>query len=121
MSTPAVLLLAVLTGTLAVARATRLITSDRYPPMLWLRLRFINWTYAGPDWRKGWQPLAECPFCVAPYAAAVNLTWALIVSPWAGDFSTWSAGWWWWIVNLWAAVSYAAAMVVVRDEPPAED
>jgi hypothetical protein len=33
----------------------------------------------------------------------------------------WSWGGWWWLVNVWAAVSYVAAMIVVRDEPPAED
>lgn len=117
------LLLAVATGTIAVARATRLITSDAYPPMVWLRVRFINWTLTGPDWRRGWQPLAECPFCVAPYAAAVNLAWAVWSgAPWAVWHPT-PTGWagWWWLVNLWAAVSYLASMLVVRDEPPAED
>lgn len=123
--TALVVLAAVVTGTLGVARATRLTTSDAYPPARAVRLWWINATEVRGHgtWREGWAPLATCPFCFAPYAAAVNLTWAL----WSGapfdgtalaDWHGWASVWW--AVNVWAAVSYLAAMVVVRDEPPAE-
>jgi hypothetical protein len=114
-----VVVLAVLVGTVAVARATRLVTSDAYPPAVWVRRQWVNAT--GSRHRtQDWAPLAECPFCFAPYAAAVDLTWA-VWSGAAGDPGMWSWGGWWWLVNVWAAVSYVAAMIVVRDEPPAED
>jgi hypothetical protein len=106
-------------GAVAVARATRLVTSDKYPPAVWVRVHWIN--FAGSrDRMHDWAELAECPFCFAPYAAAVDLTWA-VWSGAAGDPGMWSWGGWWWLVNVWAAVSYVAAMIVVRDEPPAED
>lgn len=119
MTDPLTLLAAVVVGTVAVARATRLVTSDAYPPVQALRMWWINATEVRGNgtWREGWSPLATCPFCFAPYAAAVNLTWALLAGlewgPW------WSSAWW--VVNLWAAVSYLAAMIVVRDEPPEDE
>lgn len=105
---------ALIVGTLAVARATRLATSDAYPPAVWVRVKWLNLTHNGK-----WSPLLTCPFCFAPYAAAIDLAWALAVDLTAFP-DAWSAGWWWWVVNLWAAVSYVAAMIVVRDEPPEE-
>jgi hypothetical protein len=110
--------LAFLIGSLAVARATRLITSDAYPPAVWLRTRWVNLT-GSRSRLQDWAPLAECPFCFAPYAAAVDLAW-LLCSGAAGDPDIASWGGWWWIINAWAAVSYAAAMIVVRDEPAEE-
>lgn len=104
------LLIAAVVGTLAVARATRLVTADAYPPAEALRVWWSNRTDVHDGWRAGWGPLVTCPFCFAPYAAAVNLAWAY----WSG------LGTVWWLINVWAAVSYAAAMVVVRDEPPEE-
>lgn len=123
-------LIALVIGTLAVARAARLVTSDAYPPMQHLRVWWVskhelrdyhhkNGKRRGYQWQYGWGPLLTCPFCFAPYAAAVDLAWAVAV-PLDQWRDTWGAGWWWWIVNTWAAVSYLAAMVVVRDEPAAE-
>ena len=113
-----VTVLAALIGTVAVARATRLATSDAYPPAVWVRRWWFNQTAGKGGWREGWAMLISgddgkggCPFCFAPYAAAVNLGWA-----WWSDL-----GMWWWLVNVWAAVSYVAAMIVVRDEPPPVD
>ena len=115
MTDPLTLIAAALVGTLAVARAVRLVTSDAYPPMAWLRLRWVNAT-GSRSALQNWAPLLECPFCFAPYAAAVNLAWALLAGlSWDGLSWSWSSAWW--IVNAWAAVSYAAAMIVVRDEP----
>jgi hypothetical protein len=110
---------AFLVGSLAVARATRLVTSDAYPPAVWLRMKWVNATGARSR-TQDWAPLLECPFCFAPYAAAVDLAWCLWSGA-TGDPAPWSWGGWWWIVNAWAAVSYTAAMIVVRDEPPAEE
>lgn len=131
---PLTLTAALLIGTLATARAVRLLTHDSYPPMQNLRVWYINhqlqreqraaargWGNTHPldprSWMSwGWATLVECPFCAAPYVTAVNLAWALTAGvSWDGF---WSQAWW--VVNVWAAVSYAAAMVVVRDEPADE-
>jgi hypothetical protein len=125
---PVTLVAAVLVGTLAVARCTRLVTSDDWPPIAWVRARWEWWqtdrdvdaandargyphATRARSIRHGWGSLLKCPFCFAPYAAAGDLALA-----WYSDLATW-----WWLVNLWAAVAYVAAMIVARDEPPAED
>lgn len=113
---PLVLAAALLIGTLASARATRLLTSDAYPPAEWVRTRWQTWA-GQTEAREAWAPLLVCPFCAAPYLVAVNLTWALCAGLDWGDLPTDA----WWVVNVWAAVSYAASMIVVRDEPPAEE
>ena len=107
---PLTLLAAVVLGTIAVARSVRLVVHDAYPPMEWIRDRWLAW--AGQH-APGWASWLTCPFCFAPYAAAVNLGWAL----WSG--LSWDSNWGaaWWVVNTWAAVSYLAAMLVLRDEP----
>lgn len=117
---PQHLIFATAVGILATARAVRLVTSDTWPPIQWARLHWLTWTTRTPR-RQAWADLFTCPFCFAPYATAINLGWAL----WAGIASQGRAdhfwGQAWWVVNLWAMISYMAAMVVVRDEPPAED
>lgn len=102
---PLVLLTATVVGVLGIARATRLITSDAYPPSVWARAMWVNLTRAG-----AWSELAECPFCTAPYLTAGSMAWA-----WFTDLN-----WTWWVFHVWLAVSYLAAMIVVRDEPPEE-
>lgn len=100
---------AVLIGTLAVARATRLATEDSFPPIERLRAYWFRVV------REEWQPLLQCAFCFAPYAAAVDLTWGWTSHSELGAHSPTSTAWW--VVNLWAASSYAAAMIVARDTP----
>lgn len=122
---PLALLVAFILGTIGIARAVRLITSDAYPPMQVIRDRWEVWQSSRDTdddamalrygITHGWGPLLTCPFCCAPYvtAFAVALThWAGI---WAPDLGT-LAGWWW-TLAVWAAVSYLAACFVVRDEP----
>jgi hypothetical protein len=90
-------------GVVAAARLTRLVTKDHWPPMSWARRKYVEMT-------KGteWSVLAECPFCVAPYVVAADLTWAL-----RSDLDKK-----WWVVNGWLAASYAASWIVVRDDVP---
>lgn len=117
---------AFLVASVAVGRAARLVVHDHYPPMKALRSWWLNQTVMKGGWREDWAPLlvgkdggSGCPFCFAPYAAAVDLLWYLLSD--AGTVHPEGWGWWWWVVNVWAAVSYVAAIVVLRDEPPAED
>jgi len=100
--TPFVLVCAFVVGTLAVTRITRLIVDDDYPPVQWATNHF---TRRVPE---RWGVLVECPWCVAPYVTVVDLAWA-----WSTDLH-----WTWWFGNTWAAVSWLAAYLCLRDIPP---
>lgn len=102
---PFVLVLAVLVATVGVARLTRLITYDTYPPVAWLRSKWQGLTRDGE-----WSKLATCGFCAAPYLMAACLLW--------GVFTAFH--WSWWAFWGWLALSYVSSMIFARDEP-AED
>lgn len=93
---------AFLVGTLTVARVTRLVVDDDWPPVAWARRKWDEKTNT-----SSWNPLPHCPFCVSPYVAAADLTWA-----WLTDLQ--GA---WWFVNVLLAGAYLAAIVNVRDIP----
>lgn len=99
---PLVLLAAFVLGVLTVARVTRLLIDDDFPPIAWVRTRYIG---AVPE---KWGKLFECPWCMAPYVAMADILWA------------WGSGlhWSWWLGNVWAAASWLAAFLTVRDLPP---
>ena len=99
---PLWLAIAFVIGTLAVTRVVRLIVDDEYPPMQWATQRL---TRVLPE---KWETLVECPWCVAPYVTLGNLAWA-----WGTDLH-----WTWWFANVWAAVSWLAAYLNLRDIPP---
>lgn len=96
------LLAALAIGVIAVARMTRLVVDDDWPPMLWFRSKWDRLTE-----NSKWSVLVECPFCVAPYVAAFSIGWAILSS----------LHWSWWLFHGWLAVSYLAAMLNVRDIP----
>jgi hypothetical protein len=94
---------ATLVGVVSVARTARLLIYDEFPPMLWLRVRFLALFADDNKWSK----IAECQYCITPYLAAGMLAWA-----WASDLNPW-----WWIINgVWAG-SYVAAILVSYDQP----
>lgn len=99
----ATLLAAFTVGTIAVARVTRLIVDDDYPPILWFRRMWDRVWGTSP-----WVALIECPWCVAPYIAAADLAWAVLTNIQPA----------WWIVNGWLAVAWIAAFMCMRDIPP---
>lgn len=115
-------------GVVGVARATRLVVSDSWPPIKALRDRWeVRTAHKTDDGRPlfdeegslipgPWTPLLTCPFCFAPYPAAVALAAAVWAGVWTPDLGT-LAGWWW-VLAVWASGSYLAAMIVLRDEPP---
>jgi hypothetical protein len=106
-SSPWLLLVAAVVSVLAVARFTRLLVHDDFPPALWLRQAYTD---AVPE---QWAGLVTCPFCLAPWLELVSLLWA-----WFGGLDlTTLAGALWWLTHTWFALSYLAAMVVVRDQP----
>jgi hypothetical protein len=90
-------------GVVGAARLTRLVTKDHWPPMAYVRRKYVELT-EGTEWSV----LAECPFCVAPYVVAADLAWAL-----KSDLDKS-----WWVTNGWLAASYAASWIVVRDDVP---
>lgn len=97
---------AFLIGVIAVGRATRLLVFDTWPP----GKRFREWFVVKMG--DTWGPLILCPFCTAPYLAALDLAWYLAAREWSTPlfFA-------WWIVNVWAALSYLAAILVAYDQP----
>lgn len=122
---PLALLAAFLLAVVAVARATRLVVHDPYPPVQAVRMRWITWQ-ANRDWdpvlqqertgvAHGWGSLVECPFCAAPYITAVTMAVAIWADVWEPDLG--SLAGWWWVLAVWATISYLAAILVLRDEP----
>jgi hypothetical protein len=98
---PLVLVAAVVVGIVGVARLVRLAVDDDFPPVVWLRVRYITWA------KGGWETLPTCAFCMAPWITLVALAWAV-----ASDLH-----WTWWAFFGWLAASYASSMIVVRDTP----
>ena len=104
-----VTVLMAIVGVLAVARVVRLVVDDSWPPMVKARN-----AYAAKV-SDEWLPLVECPWCVAPYVALPAVIWGGIT--WANP--TWTVNnWIWWLVNGWAAVSWLASYITLRDIPP---
>jgi hypothetical protein len=99
---PLVLIAAFVVGVIAVARIVRLIVDDDFPPVLWVRQQFTK--VLPPAWLDG----LDCPWCVAPYVAIVDIVWA------------WTSGlhWSWWLGNVWAATAWIASWLCMRDIPP---
>jgi hypothetical protein len=98
---PFVLICAAIVAVFAVARWTRLIVDDDYPPTRWLTERFVR---AVPE---KWGVLVECSWCTSPYVAAIIVGWA-----WATDLH-----WSWWFVNVIASLSWLAGFMGARDIP----
>jgi hypothetical protein len=96
------LLAAAVVGILGVARLTRLVVDDDWPPVVWARRVWDRIWNQSP-----WVTLIECPWCVSPYIAAANIGWAVL-----SDLH-----WSWWLFNGWLAVSWVAAFICLRDIP----
>lgn len=90
-----------LVSVVSVARITRLFTYDDFPPLKWIRVQWVKAFPEGSDWATLW----VCPYCFSMYAAAFVLGW--------GYLSHWDL--YWWLFNGWMAMSYAAAILMVRD------
>lgn len=95
------LVVALIVGSIAVGRATRLIVDDDMP--LFKQVREL-WTLRMP---QPWNELAVCGFCVSVWVSIANTTWA---------FAT-DLHWTWWFLNIVLAAAYVGAMINVRDIP----
>jgi hypothetical protein len=99
---------AVVVGILSVARLTRLLTVDTWPPVVALRDWWDSKTSVVEDGeeREGpWYALVSCPYCAAPWLTIPILAWAVLSD----------THWTWWLFNGWLAVAYIAAIIVVKD------
>lgn len=84
----------------SAARITRLLTYDKFPPVVWLRIKYDTLTNDGP-----WSLLLHCGYCFGVWASAFVVGW--------GYLSDWDQ--WWWLFNGGMAAAYAAAIVVAFD------
>lgn len=97
-------------ATLSVARTTRLIIFDEYPPMKWLRNKWDQKVTGG------WNTLLHCGFCAAPYVAVGMTLWIFLAFS-SGPSDMWSDVWWWWVINTTWGFSYVASIIVAYDQP----
>lgn len=102
--------LAILTAIFGVARLTRVIVYDDFPPSVWWRMTWSRITNDGP-----WAKLFMCWWCLSSWIALVCILWYAFLTP---LHPVWLYGWW----VFWGmlALGYAATMVIVRDEPKSE-
>jgi hypothetical protein len=91
---------AAIVGVIATARLTRLLVFDSYPPVAWIRAKWHDITKDG-----SWAALVDCPYCAAPYFAALVLAF--------GELTDYGKVWW--IVCGWLAGSYVAAVFIAHD------
>lgn len=107
----AVVIAAVVVGTIATARLNRLLVNDHWPPVEWLRGKWDTWTNdeAHPR-RQGWWLLLHCPWCIGPWSALVVGVPAVL-----SDLA-----WWWFAGATWFAVAYVASWLTFHDEDGAD-
>lgn len=119
------LIAAFIIGVLSVARLTRLVVDDDWPPVAWMRDRYLMWLvnhFGANDPTAGhedggrkattWYKLVECGFCFSVWPAIPVL--ALGWLSYNGDASI---DWWWWLPNAWLGGAYLSAILVARDIP----
>jgi len=100
-------LLTLLTAIVGVARLTRVLVYDDFPPAAWWRRVWASWTDG-----TYWLMLFTCWWCLAFWVALACIGWWI-----AGLFVLWAA-WSWWIFWGALAIGYLAPMLIVRDGSP---
>jgi len=101
-----IIFIAIIVAIVGVARLTRAIVHDDFPPFVWWRIKWSTWTKDGP-----WAKLFHCWWCLSFWVALVCIGWFLLTVVHA--FFLWT----WWIFWGGLALSYLATMLIVRDEP----
>jgi hypothetical protein len=100
------ILLHVAVAALGVARLTRVIVYDDFPPAMWWRETWVRITNG-----NAWAKLFLCWWCLAFWVALACIGW------WIGGLYALWAAWAWWIFWGALALGYLAPMIIVRDEP----
>ncbi len=85
---------------LASARLTRLAVYDHFPPVKWVRDKFLDATD-----ESNWQLLGLCGYCFS--------FWATLTVVLSGYFSDWHVVWW--LIAGSLGASYLAAAFVAND------
>lgn len=106
LTNPLLAALAIIVGIVGVARLTRVVVYDDFPPSVWWRNQWSIWTKDGP-----WAKLFHCWWCLSFWVALVCIGWFLLVD--VHPFFLWS----WWIFWGALALGYLSTMLIVRDEP----
>lgn len=99
----------------ASARLTRLATYDKFPPVEWLREKYLDFMDEGPR-RRPWQLLALCGYCFSFWATLAVVVWADlsgVFEGWTDDPNLAASGWWFFMGTLGA--SYLAAVLMKHD------
>lgn len=86
------------------ARITRLLTFDKFPPILAVRRWYVT-AMDHSEATRPWQLLALCGYCMGFWVALGVLAW--------GYLTDWQTAWW--LVNGLFALAYAAAIVMAHD------
>lgn len=101
---------AVLVAILGIARLTRAIVYDDFPPSVWWRMTWERWMDRGPWWRM-WTKLFTCWWCLSFWVALFCIGWWMLTI--AFPVLIWT----WWVFWGGLALAYVATMVIVRDTP----
>jgi hypothetical protein len=107
---PLLIVAAVIVAVFGIGRTVRLLTYDDFPPSIWVRSLW-NRVTRGSLWHK----IVTCLWCASPYITAICMGWFFL-----GLFLWQPLLIAWWIVWGFAALSYAASILVRRDEPEGE-
>lgn len=102
----AIMIPAVLIAVLGVGRLARVLTYDKFPPAIKVRMFWDRVTSDGQ-----WALLAHCFWCASPWIMLICMGWFYVGTLIVG------IGIAWWIFWGWLALSYVASMIVARDEP----
>jgi len=94
-------ILAFVVGTLSAGRITRLLTQDSFPPVVWFRIKWDDWTDES-DWNK----LFHCHWCLSFWVVVPIALWGWL----SGLHESW------WVINGIMAAAYVTPMIVERDE-----
>lgn len=108
---------------LSASRITRLFVADKFPPTMWLRNTYGEFTDRS-DSRRQWQLLLFCGYCFGFWATGLVVTLGLLAEVYAPPVSKgyddigFTA---WWLANAILGGSYLAAMVMAHDGDDSED
>lgn len=98
---PGVLAVAAFVYLISCARIVRLLTQDTFPPVVWFRIKWDNYTDG-----NGWNALFHCHWCLPIWIVVPVGLWGWLTNLHAS----------WWVFNVALAAAYLVSMIVERDE-----
>lgn len=100
--------------TVTTSRLTRLWTYDDFPPVAWVRGKYLDFA---DKHAPGWAELGFCPWCCGFWIAlaVIGCGYAAGIYEWTGPESGF------WTVAGALSASYLAAMIQVRDGDTSRD